>query len=98
VNRQKSQELVLVKGDGAERGLASRQIDPATQIETKILVDEFLAQCDFVIRDMFWRRFEGVTWEDIGKVHGLSGHAAEVRFRHAVRTVQARLTKDRNSW
>jgi len=59
----------------------------------KILVDECLAQFDFIERDMCWRRLEGFTWDEIGPVHELSGHAAEVRFRNAVRAVKAKLAR-----
>ncbi len=93
VNRLKRGGLVLLNGDG----VASRWADPSGQIETKILVDECLAHFDFVTRDMFWRRLQGFTWEDIGKVHGLSGHAAEVRFNNAARRVKARLADGRRS-
>src|SRR5207248_2364756 len=96
LNRLKSKELVLVRGDGIGQ-VASRCADPSAQLETKILVDECLAQCDFVTRDMFWRRVQGSTWEEIGKIHRLSAHAAEVRFRHAVRAAHARLTSERRS-
>jgi hypothetical protein len=98
LNRLKSKELVLVRGDGTGQTLASTACtDPSAQFETKILVDECLAQCDFVTRDMFWRRVQGFSWEEIGKIHRLSAHAAEVRFRHAVRAAQARLTNERRS-
>ncbi len=96
VNRLKRKELILVsEGDGQPP--TSRWADPSRQFETKILVDECLAQCDFVTGDMFWRRVQGLSWSEIGKIHGLSGHAAEVRFRHALRRVQARLTNGRRS-
>jgi hypothetical protein len=93
VNRLKRGGLVLLDGDG----LTPRWADPSEELETKILVDECLAQFDFVTRDMFWRRMQGFTWEDIGKVHGLSGHAAEVRFNNAARRVKTRLADGRRS-
>ncbi len=93
VNRVKRNGLVLLNGDD----LASRWTDPSHQFDTKILVQECLAEFDFVTRDMFWRRLQGFTWKEIGKVHGLSGHAAEVRFNNAVRRVKARLAHGRRS-
>ena len=97
LNRLKTKELELVSADGTGMTHTPRWADPTAQFETKILLDECLAQCDFVIRDMFWRRVQGFTWEDIGKIHGLSGHAAEVRFRRAVKAAQARITNERRS-
>jgi hypothetical protein len=51
------------------------EADPVRQLEMKILVEECLAQFDFVERDMCWRRLEGFVWDEIGPVHGLSGYA-----------------------
>jgi len=93
LNRLKSKELAVVSSDATDMVQTSRWADPSAQFETKILVDECLAQCDFVIRDMFWRRVQGFTWEDIGKIHDLSAHAAEIKFREAIESVRARLTK-----
>lgn len=95
LNRLKSKELALVSADGTGMTHTSRWVDPSAEFETNILLDECLAQCDFVIRDMFWRRVQGFTWEDIGKIHNVSAHAAEIRFREAIEAVKARLTKAR---
>lgn len=88
LNRLKRKQLVLVASDGDS---SPRWADPSRDFDMKILVDECLAQCDFVTQDMFWRRVQGFSWGEIGKIHGLTGHAAEVRFRHALRRAQARL-------
>lgn len=95
VNRLKNKELAVLDAAIAGHTLAERLADPARQLEMKLLVDECLAQFDFVERDMCWRRLEGFTWDEIGPVHGLSGHAAEVRFRNAVRAVKAKLARSK---
>lgn len=95
VNRLKRKELVVLDTAIAGQTLAQRSADPSRQLEMKILVDECLAQFDFTGRDMCWRRLEGFTWDEIGLVHGLSGHAAEVKFRNAVRAVKAKLARSR---
>lgn len=95
VNRLKNKELAVLDAAIAGHTLAQRLADPARQLEMKLLVDECLAEFDFVERDMCWRRLEGFTWDEIGPVHGLSGHAAEVRFRNAVRTVKAKLARSK---
>src|SRR6266571_2155868 len=93
VKRLKNKELAVLEAAIAGQTLAQRLADPARQLEMKILVDECLAQFDFMERDMCWRRLEGFTWDEIGPVHGLSGHAAEVRFRNAVQAVKATLAR-----
>ncbi len=93
VKRLKNKELAVLEAAIAGQTLAQRLADPARQLEMKILVDECLAQFDFMERDMCWRRLEGFTWDEIGPVHGLSGHAAEVRFRNAVQAVEAILAR-----
>ena len=95
VNRLKSKELAVLDAAIAGQTLAQRLADPSRQLEMKVLVEECLAQFDFTERDMCWRRLEGFTWDEIGPVHGLSGHAAEVRFRNAVRAVKAKLARSR---
>ncbi len=93
VKRLKNKELAVLDAAIAGQALAQRLANPARQLEMKILMDECLAQFDFMERDMCWRRLEGFTWDQIGPVHGLSGHAAEVRFRNAVRAVKATLAR-----
>src|SRR6266699_6875838 len=95
VKRLKNRELAVLDAAIAGQALAQRLANPARQLEMKILMDECLAQFDFMERDMCWRRLEGFTWDQIGPVHGLSGHAAEVRFRNAVRAVKAKLARSR---
>lgn len=95
VNRLKNKELAVLDAAIAGQTLAQRLADPSRQLEMKVLVNECLAQFDFTERDMCWRRLEGFTWDEIGLVHGLSGHAAEVRFRNAVRAVKAKLARSR---
>ncbi len=95
VNRLKNKELAVLDAAIAGHTLAQRLADPARQLEMRLLVDECLAEFNFVERDMCWRRLEGFTWDEIGPVHGLSGHAAEVRFRNAVRAVKAKLARSR---
>jgi hypothetical protein len=95
VKRLKNKELAVLDAAIAGQTLAQRLADPSRQLEMKVLVKECLAQFDFTERDMCWRRLEGFTWDEIGPVHGLSGHAAEVRFRNAVRAVKAKLARSR---
>ncbi len=97
VNRLKSKQPPLVSSDGDGQPRTARWVDPTSSLETKILLNECLAQLDFVTRDMFWRRAQGYSWRDIGKIHGLSGHAAEVRFRSALGRAQVRLKRGRRS-
>jgi len=95
VARLKNKELAVLDAAIARQTLAQKLADPSRQLEMEILVAECLALFDFVERDMCWRRLEGFTWDEIGPVHGLSGHAAEVRFRNAVRAVKEKLARSR---
>jgi hypothetical protein len=97
LNRLKSKQLVLVSAEASNIALTARWADPSAEFETKILVDEYLAQCDFVIRDMFWRRAHGFSWGEVGEIHSMSGHAAEVRFRRAIGDAQKRLAKGKTT-
>lgn len=66
-------------------------LNPSRAFELKMLLDEFLAHCDFMTQDMFWRRLQGFSWEDVGKVHNLSAQAAAARFDEALVRARARL-------
>jgi len=91
VNRLKRKELAVVALGEAVQRSDSAWADPSRQLETKILLDECLALCDFVAQDMALRRMQGFSWEEVGKVHGVSAHAAEARFSYALQQARARL-------
>jgi len=59
--------------------------------ELHILADEILKRCDPITRDMFYRRNQGLSWEEIGKDYSISAHAAESRFSQALQRVRKRL-------
>jgi len=69
----------------------TRSNNSSVDIESKILVDEFLARCDPVTRDILYRRTQGFSWKEIGVVYGISAHAAESRFSQALQRVRKRL-------
>jgi DNA-directed RNA polymerase specialized sigma24 family protein len=91
VNHLKRRQLTAVGLSAARKESAPRWADTSREFEHKILLDQFLAQCDFVVRDMAWRRMQGFSWDEVGKVHGLSAHAAEARFSYALQQVRQRL-------
>jgi DNA-directed RNA polymerase specialized sigma24 family protein len=93
VNRLKRKELALLDAVAEGQILAQTWADPSRELETRILIDQCLAQFGFEARDLFWRWRAGFSWDEIGKVHGISGHAAEARFKNAVRRIKARLAK-----
>ena len=91
VNALKLKELMLLEAAAAVEASKPSWADPSRYLELKILLDEFLALCDPIIQDMLCRYLENFSWKEIGKVHGLSAHAAEARFSHAIQQVRARL-------
>jgi len=91
INRIKKRQLIL---DGAAHALtmgSHNSSDPRADLEMKILVDEILTRCDPVTRDMFYRRLRGFSWIEIGSFYGISDHAAESRFRQALRRIAEKL-------
>lgn len=62
--------------------------DEADRMDTAVLMDEVMARCDKVTREIAFRRFEGFSWKEIGKEFGISANAAELRFHKGL--VQAR--------
>ena len=93
VNRLKRKELALLNAVTAETVLVRRSADPSHQLEMQILLNEYLDRFVFKEKDMCWRRLEGHTWDEIGKMHGISAHTAEVTLLNAARRVKAELAK-----
>jgi DNA-directed RNA polymerase specialized sigma24 family protein len=91
INRLKRKELIAISLSEVRETSVPPWADPSREFENKILLDECLAQCDFVEQDMAWRRMQGFSWDEVGKVHGLSAHAAEARFSHALQRARKRL-------
>jgi hypothetical protein len=97
INRLKRKEIALLDDDTPRYTLAQRWIDPWRQLQIKILSDECLARFDFEVRDMCSRWMARYSWDEIGKIHGISGHAAELRFWNAVRRIRRQLAKAKKS-
>ena len=97
VNRLKRKEIALLDSDTPRFTLAQRWVDPSRQLEMKVLSEECLARFDFEVGDICSRWMVGYPWDEIGKIHGISGHAAELRFWNAVRRMRKQLAKGRKS-
>jgi DNA-directed RNA polymerase specialized sigma24 family protein len=91
LNRLKRKELTVVSLSKIAQVPDPPWTDPLRELEKKMLLDECLAQCDFVEQDMAWRRMQGLSWDEVGKIHGLSAHAAEARFSQALKRARERL-------
>src|SRR5437870_2017939 len=91
VNYLKRKELTVVSLSEAGQILELPWAHSLRELENKMLLDECLAQCDSVAQDMALRRMQGLTWEEVGKIYGLSAHAAEARFSHALQQARERL-------
>ena len=72
------------------RELAS-SIECRESLEDKLVLDEFLRRCDPITRQMLYRRIEGFSWKEIGKLYRVSAHAAESRCSQAVQRVRRKL-------
>jgi DNA-directed RNA polymerase specialized sigma24 family protein len=59
-------------------------ITEESHAEITVLLNEIMATCDRVSRQIVLLHLEGRSWEDIGKHFGISRHAAEARFRKAL--------------
>jgi len=66
-------------------------VDYRESLEQKLIIDEFLRSCDPITREMLFRRIEGFSWKEIGKIYGISAHAAESRCGQAFQRVRKKL-------
>jgi len=91
VNKRCKQELSSVESLKITARETLNSVDLRASIDNKILIDEFLMQCDPTTRDMFWRRIVGFSWREIGRFHRISTHAAESRFNQTFQKVRSKL-------
>lgn len=70
---------------------AKRELNSNHRVELEILIDQIMARGDAITRDMFYRRVQGYSWNEIGRVYGISAHAAESRYSQALRRLRERL-------
>jgi DNA-directed RNA polymerase specialized sigma24 family protein len=91
VNKKHKRELSLADSLRIHAREVPNSVDPRTSIENKILIDEFLMQCDPTTRDMLWRRIVGFSWKEIGWSYRISSHAAESKFNQAFQKARRRL-------
>ena len=91
VNKRLKQELLSAESLRIHARHSPNSIDPRASLEKKILIDEFLMQCDPTTRDMFWRRIVGFSWREIGRSYRISSHAAESRFNQTFQKARRKL-------
>jgi RNA polymerase sigma factor (sigma-70 family) len=66
-------------------------LDYRESLEQKLILDEFLRSCDPLTSEMLYRRIEGFSWKEIGKICGISAHAAESRCGQAFQRIRKKL-------
>ncbi|MCI0621606.1 MAG: hypothetical protein L0387_08045 [Acidobacteria bacterium] len=95
VNKARRRDLLLLNHGGSNPRGHHNPLVLGDEIELRVLVGEFLARCDAVTRDMFYRRMQGFSWKEIAHVHGISAHAAESKFSQALQRVRKKLGLER---
>jgi hypothetical protein len=91
LNRIKKQELLTAQALELEEFVSRTSYDPRRRLEMKILVDELLMEFNPIMRDFFCRHAVLSSWREVGRVYGISAHAAESKFSHALQTVKKKL-------
>src|SRR5258707_2452329 len=91
VNKAVKRQLLVADAIRTLSATSHNSSDPLAQLERKILVDELLTRGDLVTRDMFYRRTQKFSWDEIGLSYGISAHAAESRFNQALHRIAVRL-------
>jgi DNA-directed RNA polymerase specialized sigma24 family protein len=87
VDHSRRKALALAESLAREYRRSSVEVD----FDARVLLNEFLMQCDPITRDMLYRRNLGQSWKQIGGVYGITAHAAESRFSKALKRVRKRL-------
>lgn len=73
-------------GERAIQEHGETQLHPTEEgrAETAVLINEIMAACDQVSREIVLLRLRDYSWEEIGKHFGISSYAAEARYRKAL--------------
>lgn len=88
LNKYKKRESLATDAIDLDTFHSRNSGDPSRALETKIFVDELLMQCDPIVRDMLFRRLSGCSWEEVGRAHRISAHAAESKFSQALKKIR----------
>lgn len=90
MSQERRKEVELSRGAKRfeEWNRATRE---ATDPETALLLGEVIAAYDKVTQEIVLSRMEGFSWEEIGARHGISAHAARIRFSKALQRARKML-------
>jgi DNA-directed RNA polymerase specialized sigma24 family protein len=91
VNRLKRKEPTFVGLSEVAAASNPSWADPFGELENKMLLEKFLMLCKPWMQDMALRQLQGFDWDEIGEAYGVSGHAAQARFSHALKQARKRL-------
>ena len=67
-----------------EYGKTQSTLTEEGRAETAVLINEIMAACDQVSREIILLRLRDQSWDEIGKHLGISPYAAETRYRKAL--------------
>ena len=83
IDKAKQREMNL---EQAVQEYGEAQFTPSEEnrAETVVLIDEIMAACDQVSREIVLLRLRDRSWDEIGKHFGISPYAAETRYRKAL--------------
>ncbi|MGH9739613.1 MAG: hypothetical protein ACRD4X_13665 [Candidatus Acidiferrales bacterium] len=83
IDKAKQREMSFAE---AVEEYGERQFTPTEEgrAETAVLINEIMAACDQVSREIVLLRLRDRSWDEIGKHFGISPYAAETRYRKAL--------------
>ena len=83
IDKLKQREITL---EDTVQEYGESQFTPTEEgrAETTILINEIMAACDLVSREIVLLRLRDRSWDEIGKLFGISPYAAEARYRKAL--------------
>jgi RNA polymerase sigma factor (sigma-70 family) len=87
---KRNQERQLITGDIERFG-----VDDRARLHAGLLLNEVLATCDKVSREITIRRLEGFSWDEIAEEYGISSHTARNRFSRTLQRARKALNKPR---
>jgi len=93
IDRYKSKQLAAVSWSD-KKMLRFEKIDPRSDLDRHLLIEQLLERCSTFIRTVFHLRTGGYSWDEIGETLRVPPRSASTRYSKALRQLRAELLRE----
>jgi len=88
IDRYKAKQLAAVSCSD-KKMLRLERIDPRSELDRHLLIEQLLERCSIFIRAVFQLRTRGYSWDEIGETLRVPPRSASTRYSKALRQLRA---------